>query len=487
VINPDTDEVIMHFHEKAAKEQRLMEEGVSAVMQYDDSLMVITTATRILIYNRLRNRTRILGTPETMSGFTASLQKDNQGNLWISTTTALYRANIKTRVFVRFNRDDGITNDYFILSSSYKLPDGRLLFGSSAQFVVFNPSFVSVSTAFPNITITDFKVMNESLPVDSLMQLKQIKLGYEDNSLSVDFSTLGYISAYMIQYRLQGIDKEWKTADNNNQAIYSYLPPAKYELQFKTIDSDGKVKLSSLQLSILIVPPFWKTWWFYSLLALAAGGLLFWLDKGRMQRKETLQKMRTDIAGNLHEEINTALNNINILSEMAKLKADSEPEKSKEFIEQINSKSHNMIIAMDDMLWSISPDNDSMEKTVERMREYIDALQKRHDANISLLVDKKIEKLVLNMKLRHEAFILFKEGIKSLMTAGVKNCGIQIGFEKNKLLYTMQFNNAGCDRQQLNNLLQRQDMERHVAAMKATIDVQVHKANSIFILQVPVS
>ena len=86
-----------------------------------------------------------------------------------------------------------------------------------------------------------------------------------------------------------------------------------------------------------------------------------------MRRNEALQRMRTDIADNLHQEINTALSNINILSEMAKLKTEKEPHKSREYFEQIHTKSHNMIIAMDDMLWSIDPENDSMSKTAERM------------------------------------------------------------------------------------------------------------------------
>ena len=107
-----------------------------------------------------------------------------------------------------------------------------------------------------------------------------------------------------------------------------------------------------------------------------------------------MQKMRSDIAGNLHEEVNTALNKINILSEMARLKSDKDPVKSTEYLEQIHTKSHDMIIAMDDMLWSIDPLNDSMEKTIERIREFIDALKRRHAANIELLVDKKAENCI---------------------------------------------------------------------------------------------
>ncbi len=80
---------------------------------------------------------------------------------------------------------------------------------------------------------------------------------------------------------------------------------------------------------IIVNAPFWKTIWFYSLLILAIGGFLFWLDKQRMQRKEAIQKMRSDIADNLHQEVNIALGNINILSEMANLKAGKEPRNRK--------------------------------------------------------------------------------------------------------------------------------------------------------------
>ena len=197
--------------------------------------------------------------------------------------------------------------------------------------------------------------------------------------------------------------------------------------------------------------------------------------------------MRSEIAGNLHEEINTALNSINILSEMAKLKADKDPSKAKEYFEQIHLKSHNMIIDMDDMLWSINPHNDNMQKTTERMREYVDSLKHRYGVNIDMLVDKNVESMTLNMKLRHNAFLLFKEGIKSLVEAGAENCSIHIGCEKNNLLYTMQFDNEGCDMQKLNNLLHRQDMEKWIDSINADIDVQVHKSTSIFMLKVPVS
>jgi hypothetical protein len=102
-----------------------------------------------------------------------------------------------------------------------------------------------------------------------------------------------------------------------------------------------------------------------------------------------------------------------------------------------------------------------------------------------LLVDKNVERLQLNMKLRHEAFLLFKEGLRSLVEAGTAVCIVHLSLEKAKLLFTIEFTNEGCDMKQLNNLLHRRDMELRLQNLKAKLDVQLHKSRSIFLLQLP--
>jgi glucose-6-phosphate-specific signal transduction histidine kinase len=171
---------------------------------------------------------------------------------------------------------------------------------------------------------------------------------------------------------------------------------------------------------------------------------------------------------------------------MAKLKVDKDPQKSKEYFEQIHSKSHNMIIALDDMLWSINPENDSMVKTAERMKEYVDALKTRYNVTIDILVDHKVESLVLNMKLRHDAFLIFKDGIKSVVEAGASNCKVHIGLDKTCLQYTMQFDNKGCDMHKLNNVFNSKDMQQRLQWINAKMNVHVHKSSSTFELQLPV-
>lgn len=487
VIDPDTDQVVLHFSNKAEREKKLPEEGVSGVLEYDDSTMIITTATRILRYNRVLKQSVLVGSGEMISGYIAGMEKDKYGFLWLTTSNGLYRININKRIFVRFNRTDGIDNDHFILAASAVLPDGRLLFGSTNQHILFNPRDIRIPSSFPDIKITGFKVQNKPLLVDSLLQLNEIELDYKKNSLVIEFSPLLYNSAFLIKYKMEGLDKDWIIAEKNNEAVFSYLPPGNYTLLLKIMDEDGREGPGITRLQIRINPPFWKTWWFYSILIVSFGGLLFMFDRERMKRKGALQKMRADIATNLHQEVSTALNNINILSEMARIKADKEPQKSKEFIDQIHNKSESMIVTMDDMLWSIDPNNDSMGKTMLRMKEFIDGLNSRHSLHFEMRVDKKVESLKLNMKFRHDAFLLFKECIYDLIAARANHCRIHVALEKSLLLFTIEVQNASADLQQFRHLLQRQDMSKRMEAIQARLETQIHKSSSVFLLKIPVN
>lgn len=489
VIDPSSGALKMHFTKspgKSTNEIAIPEDDAISVLEYNDSLVLISLLNSLVIYNRHAHRATTKYTTGTFSGYIASMEKDTQGFVWLSTTSGLYRLGLQGNILLNFRKEDGIQNEIFITGGSAKLPDGRLLFAGSNQFIAFKPDEMQFDTIMPTIAITGFEVMNKPVNVDSILAHNPIQLHYDENAITILFSTMTFDNNYLVQYQLDGLDKEWTTADNRKQASYSYLPPGQYTLHFRTMNWKGIFEDSSTVVNIHIKPAFWQSWWFFSILALIAGGFLFWLDKERSKRKLAVETMRNNIAGNLHKDINTALNNINILSEMAWQKTDTEPQKSKEFIEQIHTKSHNMIIAMDDMLWSISPENDSMEKTVDRMQEYIDALNNRHNVHIEMLVDEKIISLKLNMQFRHEAFWLFKESILGLVNAGISQAKIHVALEKNNLLYTIQFNNEYSNMQQLNNLLQRQDVLARLENIKAKRNIQLHRSHSLLEIKVPV-
>lgn len=380
-----TGQLRFHWTDRLAKDSAKIMEGFTSVLPYNDSLVYISTATKLYAFNRRNGRVSQQPMPGAILGAIAALEKDGNGALWISTTNGLYRYIPPRKIMVFFNRDDGIANDRFIGGAALRMKNGRLLFGADNSFIHFDPSKMKAGAQEQKVVLTNIQVGHRELPVDSVMGLGVLKLGAAENSLTVDFSSLSFAAIGPVQYRLDGIDRDWQTADRDNRATFPFLPAGRYSLLLRTVNAEG-MPSAATALRIQVAAPFYQTWWSYTLLGVVTAAFLFWLDRQRTKRKEALQKVRTDIAGGLHQEVNTALNNINILSEIARLKSEREPQKAKDYLEQIHTKSHNMMVALDDMLWSLDPENDAMDKTIQRIHEYTDALMQRHGAVIELLI-----------------------------------------------------------------------------------------------------
>ncbi|MBL7743685.1 MAG: hypothetical protein JNN00_09465 [Chitinophagaceae bacterium] len=487
VIDPATDKVVMHFGEKEPPERKIIQDAVATVLQYDDTTMIIA-AKGFSIYSIPQKKiVHTISLPDIFGGGISAVERDRQGYLWVSSTSGIYRVNIRNKIFIHFDRVDGIINDRFVVAASYVLPDGKIVFGAENQMVSFDPAAVQINNFSPDITITGFRLGNEPLLLDSLLKKERIELAPKNNSITIDFSGLSYNAAYIIRYKLEGLDKDWKIADKNYQAIYSYLPPGTYTFLARSEDAEGVPGKNITRLVIHINPPFWKTWWFFCLLALVIASIFYWLDKQRVNKLVALQDVRSEIASNLHEDVNTTLNNINLLSEMARIKADKDIERSKEYIDQISTKSHNMIIAMDDILWSIDPHNDNMEKSLLRMMEFADALKNRHGANIELALDKKVRSLKLDMKIRHEVFIIFKEALRMIVQySGGRETLVHIDLFKNKLSLKLQDAVATLDKNttEIDHCIK--EMNDRSAAINADLDVQYDKNGIAVILLVPV-
>ena len=477
--------VIKQFKETGGKNDGLLNDGATDIVQYNDSLYLIA-GDGLCILNKKTNTFKYLTAAEGLpAAHITGLVVDKQKRLWVACDGGLYRLNIDNKLYVSYDAADGITDNVLQVASSTVLNDGRIVIGTPHDFLVFDPEKTIDRKEVPSVSITGFTLGTAYLQVDSLQHLDKLHLSYNNTFIRIELSTLSFRDTYYLYYMLEGLDKTWKRV-YNNEITYQFLPPGSYTLKLKSTNGEGVESKNITTLRIQVNPPFWKTWWFYSLVVLLIAGLLFWIDHARVKRKTAILAMRSNIADDLHQDINAALSNITILSEMAKIKADKEPEKSKEFIEQIHAKSQNMTLAMDDILWSIDPNNDSMENFMLRFREYTDALKIQHNVQIYLLVDKKAMNLQLKMKIRNDIFSLFKGGITNVVRTGGTNCRIHITYDKPNLVYTLEFDTAGMDLKQLDNLRLRNELAERLEQLNAKLDFREHKANALFVLSIPV-
>jgi signal transduction histidine kinase len=144
-----------------------------------------------------------------------------------------------------------------------------------------------------------------------------------------------------------------------------------------------------------------------------------------------------------------------------------------------------MIDAMDDMLWSINPENDSMEKTILCMKECAEGLQNTHSTNIQMEVDERVNSLKLDMKARHEFFFIFKEALRNIAEHANGSVSlINVDLSAGKLLLKIQNSevcNSGIETEH-----GKKEMQQRAAVINAELDIQSDNKGTSIILLVPV-
>ncbi|RYZ24616.1 MAG: hypothetical protein EOO16_00515 [Chitinophagaceae bacterium] len=416
-LNTATGKLVQSWTASGPEGYRLFNNQVTDMSHLDDSTMLITAGC-INILNTRTGKITFFSSAEGLPADNAiSIQKDYSGIFWVGLANGLCRLNLAKRTAVFYDRRDGMVYDNFAKTGVELLSNGKLLFFTDHNILHFDPRRFQQTTPPQPPQITAITVQGVPLNMDSLRRSGRLQLRYDRNALSFEFSGLTFTPQKKLHYfyRLESLDKGWMHMENDFRVSYNYLPPGHYTFQVRSENADGLTSDAAFSIPITVRPPLWQTWWFYALMVLIGAFGLYLIDQERLRRLQSLQQVRTQIAGNLHQEVETTLSDIHVLSEIAKIRAGADIEQSKDFIDQISHKSRGMMEAMDDVLWSIDPANDSMHQTLMRIREFTDGIKSNHTMDIDLIVDKKVERLALRMVLRHELFFFYKESMQFLL------------------------------------------------------------------------
>jgi signal transduction histidine kinase/ligand-binding sensor domain-containing protein/DNA-binding response OmpR family regulator len=240
--------------------------------------------------------------------------EDRSGNLWISTTNGLSKFNIENEYFRNFTSKDGLSNNQFCYGAALQTEDGQMLFGSVSGFNLFNPSDVIPENTDVPIVLTDLKIFNKSVPIGndkksvlqkSISETEHLKLNYDQNMFTVEFAALNFVNSdkNLYSYMLEGFNKEWNEPGTNRTATYTNLNPGDYLLRVKRVVPGISSTENELQLKITVLPPFWKTTWFLSLLFVLIIFLIYSLLKFFVNREKIKNQLviERENARKLHE------------------------------------------------------------------------------------------------------------------------------------------------------------------------------------------
>lgn len=299
-----------HYLPKQDKPKWLSHNFITAIYQESSKILWIGTLGGGL--NKFEKEQKTFTVYKTEQGLPNNviydILGDNKGNLWLTTNRGLAKFNPKTGKSRNFTINDGLQGCEFNLGAAYySKKTGMMFLGGFNGFNVFEPAKISDTWAPPDIVITALKILNKSVPLNKYISgNKALTLSYKDNFVSFGFAALNFSDPENNQYayKLKPINKDWIQLGNKHDVDFSGLGPGKYIFRVKGADSHGVWNENGTSIKITITPPFWATWWFYTLISLALIIGVFTVIKLRTRRIENQKRILEELVGERTDEIN---------------------------------------------------------------------------------------------------------------------------------------------------------------------------------------
>ncbi|MFZ1979363.1 MAG: two-component regulator propeller domain-containing protein [Bacteroidota bacterium] len=222
--------------------------------------------------------------------------EDHHGNLWISTNRGLSKFNSSTGRFNNYFENDGLQGNEFSVNACFQSRSGEMVFGGMNGFNIFNPDSIHTDSTRPAVVITDFQIFNKPIAPDknvdghpilqrSISESDEIHLSYKENVFSFEFAALHFVSPKdnHYAYMMEGFEKEWNYTDAKRRFVtYTNLPGGTYTFRVKASNNQGIWNEEGTSIRIIITPPFWRTWWFYTSMMFVIAGIVFGLHRWRV-------------------------------------------------------------------------------------------------------------------------------------------------------------------------------------------------------------
>ncbi len=340
-------------------------------------------------------------------------------------------------VIKNFTKETGLQANEFNTQCSIKSLSGRFYFGGINGITAFLPSEIFSQDDVPSIKIYELDVNDEKIKTDSSVAAKKIyTLPYDQNKINFSITTIGQqnASSYSYEYKMNGYDKYW-IATNNAVNISYNLPPGDYQFEARLKEMNNV----ATTVFITIKPPFWKTWWFYILMA----ALLFLLAflsfraiyqkkyKSKVQALLVQQQIFTErerISRDLHDNIGAYATAISANVDEIIFRSK---DKNNPAMQRLKESARDIIVHLRDSIWALNKENQTVEMLGDRIKNYVQKLQPFY-SNILFDVQEKISQntLLSSINALHLLRIIQEAIHNSIKHSGCNNIKIIISSDE---------------------------------------------------------
>ena len=352
-----------------------------------------------------------------------------KGNaFWIFGEKGLYFFDKKTNTSRLYNTEDGLPAEDFTRAALNCTADGRCIAGTSNGLVSFfpgkqQPSFYPPRPQFSNIYINDIADTSAANP----NEVEELTLSHKQNTFAFDFSAITFEHAAdcSFEYKLEKYDDEWIRAGPAKYTRYSKIPPGNYSFNVRAIDAAGKISPFTKTLEISVGRAFWQTTFFkvaMLVLVLAAAWLLarwylnFKTAKQRMEfaKLQAIEKERTRIATDMHDDLGAGLSRIKFLSESIRSKKGADGLIQKD-IEKISAFSDEMAEKMGEIVWALNEKNDTVADLVAFTRSYANEYLSGQNIHCTSDTPLNLPGTFITGEMRQNIFLSVKECLHNIV------------------------------------------------------------------------
>jgi signal transduction histidine kinase len=253
---------------------------------------------------------------------------------------------------------------------------------------------------------------------------------------------------------------------------YARLAPGRYRFLVRAVNADGVASPSPGVVAFTVLPPLWLRWWFLALAALTSAAAALALHRYRIGRILEIERVRTRIATDLHDDIGANLTRIAILSEVARQQPPHDKHHLDGALSSIAGIARESATAMSDIVWAIAPERDTLQDMVRRMRAQAEEVFEGRDVALVLELPDAAPPLKLGIDLRRDLYLVFKEAVNNAARhSGCSRVAITLRIAEGRLVLEIDDNGKGFDPAADNDGNGLASMRRRAGRLGAELEV----------------
>jgi len=389
--------------------------------------------------------------------YISQLVADRHGGMWISANRGLFRAELWELLNVAQGKSERLRCREYGRSealpslqpsrnnspSTCLLDDGRVCFAMTNGLLMVRPENARHNPLPPPVVIEEVDINEQTtaryggevFQKNTEEQVLPSSVGKDlafdvpptHEQLSFRFAALSYSSPENVQfrYRLEGFENEWNWTQDEVRVKYPRLPAGDYEFQVSASNSDGVWSDPGARVRLRVWPHFWETWWFKIgggvATVIVTAGVVFLAGRRRYRRKlrelwerQAVEQERARIARDIHDDLGSSLTRISLLSRPGGDFSNEEPPEQ-EKLGRIFEISQQLMRAMGEVIWAVTPRNDSLDALANYLSDYAREFLALAGIRCRLDVPLELPDRQLSAKVRHSVFLAFKESLNNVI------------------------------------------------------------------------